>query len=167
MLRQTRPRPFAAALAVSAAALALTLSACSGASPADGGTGARASDSGPSKSSPAAASTPAADGAAAFCSGWKSNGGTLATIGEPVTFYPKDDSIEEIHISYDIMSKLTPPAAIADDWNTYKAFDAKALAALNTLQTGQTLSDPAIGKEGLTMKPHYTAINAWITAHCG
>jgi hypothetical protein len=140
----------------------LLASGCGGDSTPDTGSpsGSSSPDAADSSSPPAAAGS--ADDA--FCTGWDKNGGTLASIGEPPTFYPKDDLVTYAEQTLAVMKGLTPPPPIAREWTAYQQFQTRLLAAARSLKDGRRLGGSPLGRDEL--QSQYKKINAWISAHC-
>lgn len=156
----------------------LFASACGGGDSADGGPAAAGSSSaggspaadpsspGASSAPSGPSSTPDAAGSAddAFCAGFDRNGGTLASIGEPPTFYPKEGLVTYAEETLAVLKGLTPPAAIAGEWTAYQQFHTRLLTAARALGAGQRLGGTLPGRAAI--EPAYKKINAWITANC-
>lgn len=112
-------------------------------------------------STPSSASASADPVVSAFCSGFRANGGTLATIGEPPLFYRKDKLIAYATETLSAMKGLTPPAKIAAEWKAHRRYHEELLALAKKLPKGGTLSGPPNQK-----LPAYTKITHWISANC-
>ena len=136
-------------------AAALALSGC--------GVGSPATEQSESAEAPSATATPAQDD---FCAEYEANSGTLASIGAPPAFYPKEQLVPYAEETLKVMSDLEPPADIASQWATYKDYHQRLLAAAQQLGAGQTLQDPSLVTESTELADDYEAIEDWLSANC-
>jgi len=145
----------------------LLASACGGSDPAsDAQPSAGSSSTSASPPTTQSSASPEAAGSAddAFCTGFEENGGSLASIGVPPVFYPKEQLVSYAQETLAVMKGLTPPQPIAAAWTTYQQFQTRLLAAAQALDAGQRLGGPVAGMAATA--PAYKKINAWITANC-
>jgi hypothetical protein len=101
-----------------------------------------------------------------MCSTFDEAGGTGATIGPVQMWVPKEDLLPAVSEKLDALGDSTPPAEIAEEWDSVKGHYESIQEEAEALPAGGTLMGSELLQEATTMTDDMEAVSTYIGDHC-